>query len=412
MSSIPVEQMNIFPKNDNDVRIQNPLARQYCLDEVPLYFDSSFPSYNEHLHGKPNPKTLDPTPIVAPPTSWDYWSSSHSVPHAVNKQVYFDNHHSGYRANTIKEHCSQTCKPATEPSFPTSKQTPTNIVEMVRPSIRKDLTDLVYPTPKTPNPSQPVDTELVFPTAKEPTNTPQIEQFQDHVWINEKGSKGDVLTNMYDPEQLIKHHIPSNVPAGEYAKRDHLDEYNKRMYTNIIQPNMYQRVEVAEPIQQNIGITFQQQLQPVKRERVGEDVVFTRMDPRIIRQGDEKMVFPKPVEATNQTVYDPRFTGYGTSYRMYIEEMTGQPRFMYDDIDAVRKPNFIIRSNIDHAPWASSYGSVEPEKEEFNRQRVHEQFLGDTLQHREEFQERYMRKYNTQVAWQRRQAPIHRRNMA
>ena len=27
-------------------------------------------------------------------------------------------------------------------------------------------------------------------------------------------------------------------------------------------------------------------------------------------------------------VYDPRFTGYGTNYRTYIESVTGQPRFI------------------------------------------------------------------------------------
>ena len=45
-------------------------------------------------------------------------------------------------------------------------------------------------------------------------------------------------------------------------------------------------------------------------------------------------------------VYDPRFTGYGTSYRTYIEPMTGQPRFYYDDVDAIRKYNYIRKATF------------------------------------------------------------------
>jgi hypothetical protein len=94
--------------------------------------------------------------------------------------------------------------------------------------------------------------------------------------------------------------------------------------------------------------------------------------------------------------------------------MTGQPRFFYDDIDAVRKPNYITRSNIDDAPWAHSYGSVSTEKQDGSipnkeyRTLAQDKFLQDTLKQRGELQERLMRKFNTEVAWQRRQFPLRR----
>ena len=47
-------------------------------------------------------------------------------------------------------------------------------------------------------------------------------------------------------------------------------------------------------------------------------------------------------EINQANIYDPRF-GYGTGYRSYIDETTGQPRFYYDDIDAITKPNYIVK---------------------------------------------------------------------
>ena len=36
----------------------------------------------------------------------------------------------------------------------------------------------------------------------------------------------------------------------------------------------------------------------------------------------------------------------------------GQTKFYYDDVDAIRMPNYITRSNIDHQPFADRYGPL------------------------------------------------------
>jgi hypothetical protein len=79
----------------------------------------------------------------------------------------------------------------------------------------------------------------------------------------------------------------------------------------------------------------------------------------------------------------------------------------------VRKPNYIIRSNIDDAKWAHSYGpqtneqSNGPVPNVYSRALAQNKFLQDSLKQREELQERAMHKFNTEIGWQRRQAPIH-----
>jgi len=112
-------------------------------------------------------------------------------------------------------------------------------------------------------------------------------------------------------------------------------------------------------------------------------------------------------------IYDPRFTGYGTSYRSYNDDALGQTRFYYDDINAVRMPNYISRSNIDTQPFADSYGPIPKGFEKGNpyTDKIHSlaenAFLEGAIQHRTELSERLMRKVNSEQ-WQRRAAPINR----
>ena len=110
-------------------------------------------------------------------------------------------------------------------------------------------------------------------------------------------------------------------------------------------------------------------------------------------------------------VYDPRFYGYGTSYRAYIEPVTEQPRFMYDDVNAIRMPNYIVRSNIDHIKNADSYGTLEESNkngiENFLdlRKRVEKEWVDNSITFRNDMMERLMRKRNNELI-QSRSMPI------
>ena len=84
-------------------------------------------------------------------------------------------------------------------------------------------------------------------------------------------------------------------------------------------------------------------------------------------------------------------------------------RFYYDDIDSVRMPNYISRSNIDFALFADSYGPMTNKNGNVNtddiRKLADKQFLDSALEFRTGMQERLMRKTNAN-AWQQRVAPI------
>ncbi len=63
-----------------------------------------------------------------------------------------------------------------------------------------------------------------------------------------------------------------------------------------------------------------------------------------------EQILPYERQTHLSDLYDPRFTGYGTSSRSYLEPVTGQVRFYYDDIDSYKRPNYISRSKVDFIP--------------------------------------------------------------
>jgi len=338
-----------------ELKINNPTKHRFCNDERYTGEDQTYFSTNQSLTGRANPKTAIPPPVIAPPMASDYWSKDFVVPHAINNFTNYDAYRSGYIVTT---ECDKVVLPSA------------------------------------PIPKAPVTT---------------------------------------DPNNFI----PYNVPAGECDFRPEYAAYNKNLYTNTIQPGMYARTETVDPLQSNIGITFTPQYQPMIRNVDTQGVTYISKDkypstPVIsttqvvepyftadsssssrMSRGDIHLppITPLNEIPTYSNVHDPRSFGYGTSYRGYVDPMTGQPRFMYDDIDAVRKPNFLVRSNIDHNNWAQTYDRIQPEKPNYNRDLAQQQYLKDSLQQREELQERYMHKVNNEVMWQRRLAPIHTRGM-
>ncbi len=385
-NQLPINAWRDVPVN-NKLRIQTPSQNRFCNDETSITYDQTFVSQNQKLVGNANPKTLLPVPVIPPPAAWDYWCDNSIVPSCINDQTNFDIVGSGYT--------SYIPTPASVP-LPTCPSSSYPVRNRVEPGF--------YPTPK--DDVTFIENPRIVKENYPGQNVKQSPSDQ-HYWNNPQGSPGDIVGCSYNSKQMLNHNIPSNVPAGKCAQDDRLNEYNKNMYTTIIQPGIYSRTEVVDPIQSNMGITFQQQYQPVTCESDGKGgTVYVTHDPRIVPP--VKTVPQTPVQPNNSNVYDPRSFGEGTSYRTYIDTMTGQPRYMYDDIDAIRKPNYITRSNIDHNVWANSYGPIN-EHENNNRALAQDQFLQDTLKHREELQERAMHKWNTQIAPQRRLAPIHTR---
>ena len=139
--------------------------------------------------------------------------------------------------------------------------------------------------------------------------------------------------------------------------------------------------------------------------------MYTEHDPRIVEPAIEEPNMALNEDVSRENIYDPRHTGYGTSYRSYTDDTTGQTRFYYDDVDAVTMPNYITRSNIDFAPFADHYGPA-PENgaygNPFNsniRALANDAFTRATIQHRTDMANSLMRKTNARQS-QLRLAPI------
>lgn len=232
--------------------------------------------------------------------------------------------------------------------------------------------------------------------------------------VNLPPQNGDMITPMgYNANQLELHNIPSNLAVGDCVKNNVFNKYNKQLYTSLIQPGVYTRNEIIEPVQSNMGISFTQQFEPTTCSTDAEgNTEFVYHDPRLINK--EPIVENEFVEEPNRSnVYDPRFTGYGTGYRSYIEPVTGQARFYYDDIDAIKKYNYISRNKLDFTDFGQTSGAMR--HKEFDdvceiRKKAQLLFADETIKQRTELQERLMRKMNTN-AWQQKSHPIHTRQM-
>jgi len=235
------------------------------------------------------------------------------------------------------------------------------------------------------------------------------ENFEEETVVR-KNQPGWVNTTCgYNPTQM-NYNIPNNLAVGNCQKTDAMAEYNKNIFTQNIQPDSYSFNEVIEPINSNIGISFTQQFEPTSCSRDDKGLTWTEHDPRTYNPPQKPIQLPTGV--TESEIYDPRFSGYGTSYRSYNEDVTGQTRFYYDDVNSVRMPNYITRSNIDFANYADSYGPLTNKNQygNVNTNNIHalaqDSFLRCSIQQREELQEKLMRKRNAELQ-QLRQFPMH-----
>jgi hypothetical protein len=224
----------------------------------------------------------------------------------------------------------------------------------------------------------------------------------------QKNKSGWVNTTCgYNPDQLNVN-LPTNYPAGNCEQDPAFSDYNKNLFTQIVTPGVYSFNQVNEPINSNIGISYTQQIEPTSMRRDDQRLHYTLHDPRVIEPVKE--IPDTEIKVTYDNVYDPRFYGYGTSYRSYSEPVTGQTRFMYDDVNAIRMPNYITRSKIDHLSYADKYGPMQENQEFGNdhnsiiRYLAQDSWLRDSIQYREDLQQSLMRKTNAE-GWQKRMYP-------
>jgi len=109
---------------------------------------------------------------------------------------------------------------------------------------------------------------------------------------------------------------------------------------------------------------------------------------------------------------DPRLTMYGDAARAYQDDMLGNVQYYYRDVDPYQRPNFTIRSTVDHVDFTDPMGTTTPEYHqaysmEDMRGIAEEAFHRDQLLYREGLMADIMLKMN-QRSWQTRMAPLRR----
>lgn len=398
---------------------------RWCDSNLTLSYDDNFNSSNKPLTGTANPKTLK-APIIPPPAmAWDYWMKDNAGrPSQINATTSVDFYNSGYvPTGCDSASCNtDTCtKSGVQMVHGGRGETVVN-----NPYYSETLPQSVVPgggvTPLREN-FVPVNTTVPFPNQRpEPTEGQiplDIPPEMSNAYLPARSYPGDVNDSMgYDPD-LLEVGLPVNQPVGACARNPAFSEYNQNLHTQTISPGtsrgggVYTQSEVNDPINGNIGISYTQQFNPVVCTGDKDGTTFTSLDPRL----------PFPVEPTENpcmdngivdlsNLTDPRFTGAGTSYRAYVDNMTGRVRYYYDDIDAHKRPNYVTRNDLDSFSWGQTTGPMRNSvlQERLNlraREMAEQQFTDSTVSHRTELQQRMMQKINN-GAWQQRQAPLSR----
>lgn len=411
---IPASQPRFYCQFDPDCNFQ-PLGEQWV-------------SQNQNLVGTANPKTLIAPRIPTRLYDVNQWSEDPFVVFPqVNEQYDQELFQSGYLTTNS---CGGKA-PASAASSPPSSDT-VSTTTMPREDYSKNYKD--YNDYKDYNNSRaslsPEDAPLA---AANPTKIP-IEQIENEnpgratlqAYKNTWTLDRTIDTSMGYYPQNAQYNIPVNVPyepSPSSACQKSTDEYNRRLGSIPLEPGVttYSQVNQTDSMMSNLGISFTQPHLPTIPRQIGDNrVEYTEYDPLLIPRSEliaDRVRSHPDGEVSRMDIYDPRLTGYGTSYRGYIDEMTGQPRFYYDDIEATTQYNYVSRNNIDFMPYGMQPGpAIAPQVCDWPsamdvRQQANDTFANDVLYQRMNLQESLMRK-NSHRERQRRMAPIHTMRMA
>jgi hypothetical protein len=426
--------------------------KRFCNDEVPLQYNSNFVSANQELVGGPNPKTRIPPLVAAPSHDLDSWKNNDFVVYSqINRETNFDADRSGYNCGILPTKCSECMY------IPCQCNNDNMPIKVNREKNVQDNVEIIEGfSPLPPGKSQNLERgngiierfghvgirnlsttptrRLIgrgFPNHRDLirrfiqyydgdiSNRRSVRRYVKNVFLNRRlGNVNDFeidqvideLSNNQSqmqsqpefqphPEKPPQPQSPDISPCFESPKRDNL-------ITQTLQPGVFQKSHIGEPIQSNIGISYTQEWGPTEVQETDDMIKYTMRDPSNV------IITPtlktETIGQSNANVYDPRFTGYSTSYRSYVDKLTGQPRFFYDDIDSITMPNYITRSKVDVFPWANTYGPdkiMDASDYSEHRQLANNAFTDSAITFRTELQERLMRKRNAEL-WQRRVAPI------
>lgn len=389
----------------SDGIIQDVVRTPFAYDAVTVYpNDVEYKSINNALVGTANPKTFIAPVIVPPIADLDYWKANNTTKHSqINSGTHLDVYQSGYVVSN--PYGTKKCDPDMRSNDFMKLTSRYKTLDM--PSTETNFNHNQKYHQKYSS-HQLLTNRQVREDYVQPSSTTPIENIG---LVNRSCG--------YNPDQFKDGGLPVNLILGDCEDDPAMAQYNRNLFTQTIQPGVYTTNQVNEPINSNIGISYNQQFEPetFSSSETG-GATFEAHNPLTMSfdssgniLNNNRQDITEDLNITPSNVYDPRFSGYGTSYRAYTDPTVGQTRFFYDDVDSVRMPNYVVRSKIDFAPFADTYGAMNSSKSIANNSNIrgmaNQQFLDDSLLFRTGMQERLMRKTNAD-AWQQRMKPIHK----
>ena len=244
--------------------------------------------------------------------------------------------------------------------------------------------------------------------------------------------------NRYDRSQpntaFVNDQLLEASPTYTYTD-SYFQQPERRIYLQNIQPNMYSYSMNQEPINSNIGITYNPQPVPRFLDQVnnaGTDMpLYTRIDPQLVRSdGTQGQINAQPLRTewsanysnyvapegsvNFEDIYDSRFNSYGDGYRNYQDLTSSTTKYYYSDVDRIRQPNFISRSNVDEMIFTTPQGQSWPDiRSNMNldniRPMVASQYDADDLFRRQDQMSLYMNKID-RTNYQQKYMPLRKTN--
>lgn len=367
-------------------------AQKPTHNDFDVTFDDRYYSKNRALAGGPNPKTLVQPILPHRAYDWQVWRNNdyNNFSSQINNRTRQFLYENGYLEQTPECGGNKTCL---------------------------NLKD-AGPAEYVPRPERKSAVKEGFKMSKEKFvnyDVPPVTKDAQYIDFN-KGNDtniraGDLNTMCgYRPENS-EYDMPVNYGSSIMQRKKEMKDYNRQIFTQQAGEDVYQYNQIVEPDNWNIGISFNQQFPPTTLDVNESGFHFQEHDPRTFKVPQGEIIDPFTMDPKPEDVYDPRQTGYGPNYRSYVDPMTGQPRFYYDDVIAVRKSNFITRNKIDHIPGLNQTGVMKTNEDLFAataevRKRANDNFMDSMITQRVELQQRLMRKRNSDW-WQRKAAPIY-----
>jgi hypothetical protein len=339
-------------------------------------------SNNQKLAGGPNPKTLVQPVIPSPCFDESVWQlNDFVVPTGINNQKRQELYSNGYVS------------------------TMDTVLEKRQPMRRQIVPSKPFPVVEGFSSRTPIEN---FKWEGNNIENPSLDKQSNN---NYQFTDDDMMDFGcgYQPLNL-ESNLPSNYSASKCQTQDNMKDYNNKLFSTPLQPGLYTKTQVNQPnaSMSNLGISFTQPHLPTTFETKKDYQTFVELDPYQMKPVKEE--YSNPKDPFRRDIYDPRLTGYGTSYRTYLEPVTGQPRFYYRDIDQQTQNGYLTRNKIDFAQFGTTTGVYpfdEPLEGSALRDHANTTFTDSQIGYRTELQQRLMQK-NSARQWQQRMAPIYR----